>query len=452
MVDIRKKQELTRGTIQLLKEGKKETCRQLIAELKPYDIATLFNDIPTKHKPIFLDILTLVELTALLRHLPKKEQLRVLKTIDPKRSTDILNLMKNEDLAFLLSDLPVQEVDALIVEMKLEEIEILKHIMSYPKKTAGRVMTTRYIWVHKTYSVEKAIKKLKHFANIAEYLNYLYVIDDDKKLIGVVSYRDLLLADPGASIEEFMTRNVVKVDVLTKQDEVAKIIGRYDFVSLPVTDNNGILVGIVTIDDVLDIVVREANEDIEMLLASGKEIDFKTNPFVAARRRLPWLLLLLIIGLVSGGIIERFEATLESVVALAFFMPMIAGMTGNTGTQSLAVVVRGLVSENLNFKKSMKLLLRELIVGIIIGISCAVVISIIAFVWRGSLALGLVVGASLLATLIIGTLAGTIIPLLLYKFKVDPAIASGPLITTINDILSLLIYFGIATMFISKLM
>ncbi|MER2090259.1 MAG: magnesium transporter [Sporosarcina sp.] len=444
--------KIATAIIHVLKEGKKETFREIMNDLQPFDISKQFKDLPVKHQPLFLELLTMDELTGLLRHLSQDDQLHVLRTIGPDRSTDILDLMKNDDLAFLLSGLPQKEADALIAEMKQEEMDIIRKIMDYPPKTAGRAMTNRYIWVHKSYTVERAVKKLKNFSALAEYINYLYVIDDEKKLIGVVSYRDLLLAEPDAKIEEIMSRNVVKVGVLTKQEEVAKIIGRYDFVSMPVTDDEGILLGIITVDDVLDIVVREANEDIEMLLASGKAIDFRTKPLVAAKRRLPWLILLLFIGLVSGSIISRFEATLEAVVALAFFMPMIAGMTGNTGTQSLAVVVRGLVSEDLDTKKTMKLIFRELLVGLTIGIVCAVVISIIAYIWQGSFVLGLVVGSSLLITLIIGTLAGTIIPLVLHKFKVDPAVASGPLITTINDILSLLIYFGIATMFISKLM
>ncbi|MGF7088801.1 Mg2+ transporter MgtE [Kroppenstedtia sanguinis] len=199
------------------------------------------------------------------------------------------------------------------------------------------------------------------------------------------------------------------------------------------------------------VIHQEADEDIGKLTASGKEIDFHTKPLVAAGKRLPWLILLLFIGLISGGIIESFEETLKAVVALAFFMPMIAGMTGNTGTQSLAVVVRGLVSEPLDLKKATKLLWSELLVGMIIGLTCAILIATVAYVWRGRWILGFVVGLSLLATLIIGTLAGTIIPLILYKCKADPAVASGPLITTINDILSLLIYFGIAILFISYL-
>lgn len=444
--------EMAIAIIRVLKEGKKETFHDIMSDLRPFDIAVQFKFLPVKHRPYFLELLTLDQLTGILRHLPKDEQLNVLRTIEPTRAADILDLMESDDLAFLLADLSSDDIEKLIAEMKQEEQDVIVHIMSYPPKTAGRAMTNRYVWVNQNFTVIQAVQKLKNFTTLATYINYLYILDDEKIFVGVVSYRDLLLAEPEAQIKDIMSKKVISVDPFMEQQEVAKVIGRYDFVSLPVTDEKGRILGIITVDDVLDIVVREANEDIEMLLASGKAIDFRTKPLVAAYRRLPWLILLLFIGLISGSIIAKFEATLEQVVALAFFMPMIAGMTGNTGTQSLAVVVRGLVSEELNFKKSVQLVYRELLVGITIGITCAILIAGIAYFWQGSWVLGLVVGSSLLATLIIGTIAGTIIPLILYKFKVDPAVASGPLITTINDILSLLIYFGIATMFISKLM
>lgn len=444
--------EVAIAIIRVLKEGKKDTFHDIMSELRHFDIAVQFTSLPVKHRPQFLELLTLDQLTGILRHLPQDEQLNVLQTIEPTRATDILDLMESDDLAFLLADLSSDEVEKLIAEMKKEEQDVIVHMMSYPPKTAGRVMTNRYVWVNQNFTVTQAVQKLKNFTTLATYVNYLYVLDDEKRCIGVVSYRDLLLAEPKAQIKDIMSKKVISVDAFMEQQDVAKVIGRYDFVSLPVTDEKGRILGIITVDDVLDIVVREANEDIEMLLASGKAIDFRTKPLTAAYRRLPWLILLLFIGLISGSIIAKFEATLEQVVALAFFMPMIAGMTGNTGTQSLAVVVRGLVSEELNFKKSVQLVYRELLVGITIGITCAILIAGIAYFWQGSWVLGLVVGSSLLATLIIGTIAGTIIPLILYKFKVDPAVASGPLITTINDILSLLIYFGIATMFITKLM
>jgi len=444
--------EITLAIIQTLKEGKKKEFQNIMEELQPYDMAQQYQHLPSKHRSKFLLLSSIEQLTGLIQELEKDDQIDLLYKLGVEKSTKVLDLMENDDVASLLTDLNQEKTEELLSEMKQEESEIVQNLMNYAPETAGRIMNNRYVWIPKHYTVRDAVDKLKHFAELAEYLNYLYVIDEQKKLVGVVSYKDLLLGDLHDKIEEIMYSRVVKVDVDTDQEEVAKLISRYDFISIPVIEEDDKLVGVITVDDIIDVVIQEANEDIEKLSASGKAIDFNTKPLIAAYRRLPWLILLLFIGLVSGSIIDGFSATLEQVVALAFFMPMIAGMTGNTGTQSLAVVVRGLVSNDLTFKQVIQLIFRELWVGVIIGITCAIMISIIAYVWQGSFTLGIVVGSSLLITLIIGTLAGTIIPLILYKFKIDPAVASGPLITTINDILSLLIYFGIATKFISKIM
>ncbi|OAT82649.1 magnesium transporter [Bacillus sp. MKU004] len=443
--------ELMHEIIQSLKDGKRRVFLDIIDELQPYDVAQQYQHLPAKHRNKFLLYLTLAQLKELMEELSKEDQLEVLQKLGIEKSTKVLDLMENDDLTTLLADLEPEQIEELMSEMKKEESDMVQHMMKYPAESAGRLMNNRFVWISKHYTVREAVDKLKDFAELAEYLNYLYVIDEGKKLVGVVSYKDLLLGEMQDKIEDIMFTRVVKVDVLTDQEDVAKLISRYDFVSIPVIEDNDKLMGVITVDDILDVVIQEANEDIEKLSASGKAIDFKTKPLVAAYRRLPWLILLLLIGLVSGSIIDGFSETLQSAVALAFFMPMIAGMTGNTGTQSLAVVVRGLVAQDLDVKQVVKLIFRELWVGIIIGLTCAILISIIAFIWQGSLILGIVVGSSLLITLIIGTLAGTIIPLVLYKFNIDPAVASGPLITTINDIFSLLVYFGIARMFISKL-
>lgn len=443
--------EITLAIVQSLKDGRKKAFQDIIEELQPYDLAQQYHFLPSKHRNKFLLYLTIEHLTELIRELETEDQLDVLQKLGIEKSTKVFDLMENDDLASLLTNLESEQIEELLSEMKKEESTVVQNLMNYPLETAGRIMNNRYVWISKNYTIREAVDKLKHFAELAEYLNYLYVIDDEKRLVGVVSYKDLLLADLQEKIEDIMFSRVVKVDVLTDQEEVAKLITRYDFVSIPVIEGDNTLVGVITVDDIIDVVIQEANEDIEKLSASGKAIDFNTRPVIAAYRRLPWLILLLLIGLVSGSIIDQFSVTLDKQVALTFFMPMIAGMTGNTGTQSLAVVVRGLVSNDLNLKQVLKLIFRELWVGIIIGVTCGLMISVIAFVWQGNFTLGLVVGSSLLLTLIIGTLAGTIIPLLLYKLKIDPAVASGPLITTINDILSLLIYFGIATAFISKL-
>lgn len=438
--------------ISTLIESNKAQFEAIVDELQPYDIAQIYDNLPEEHKTRFLLFLNIDLLADLIQELSKEKQIEVLNKISLEKKGKVLDEMDNDDLASLLEDLSPEKMDALLAGMKKEESKIVQDIMNYPSETAGRLMTNRFVWIRDYFTVREAVDKLKSFADFAETINYLYVIDQKRQLVGVVSFRDLLIAEPDQLIRNIMFERVISVSVTMDQEEVATMIERYDFMAIPVVDEQNTLLGIVTVDDIIDVVIKEANEDIEKLSASGKSIDFDTKAFVAAYRRLPWLILLLFIGLVSGSIISGYEETLEKVVALAFFMPMIAGMTGNTGTQSLDVVVRGLVSKDIDKQAIIKLIIRELIVGIIIGVTCGILISIIAFVWQGNAILGVVVGCSLLLTLIIGTLAGTIIPIILYRFNIDPAVASGPLITTLNDIFSLITYFGIATTFINHLM
>ncbi|NHC42252.1 magnesium transporter [Bacillus sp. MM2020_1] len=443
--------ELSLYIIKTLKENKKTEFENILEELQPYDMAKIYEDLPEKHKGRFLLFLKIDVLADLMEELDKEDQLGLLNILGIEKSGKVLDLMDNDDLALLLHELSPEKKDSLLSGMKAEESNAVQDIMKYPPETAGRIMTNRFVWIRSYFTVREAVDKFKVFAEFAESINYLYVIDEERKLVGVVSYRDLLLAEPEEHIRTIMYERIISVTVTTDQEVVAQIVGRYDFLAIPVVDENNILVGIVTVDDIIDIVIKEANEDIEKLSATGKSIDFETKTLVAAARRLPWLILLLFIGVISGRIISSFEDTLKQVVALAFFMPMIAGMTGNTGTQSLAVVVRGLISNDIDKGVITRLITRELGVGVTIGLTCSILIAVIAYIWQGSLILGAVVGCSLFFTLIIGTLAGTIIPLILFRMKIDPAVASGPLITTLNDIFSLLTYFGIATMFLKYL-
>ena len=439
-------------TIKFLKELKKDDFQNIIDELQPYDIAKLYKTLPEKHRHKFLMFLTIRQIADMIQELEKDTQLEVLHKLGMEKSSTVMDLMDNDDLADLLNELSIEKLEEFLSVMKAEESLTVQNLMQYPAETAGGMMTNRYIWIKKYYTVREAVDKFKSFAEVAETINYLYVLDEEKKLVGVVSYRDLLISDLNDKIEDIMFTRIISVPVEMDQEEVAKTIERYDFIAVPVVDNQSKLVGIITVDDVLDVVIQEANEDIQKLSASGKDIDFNTTAYTAAFRRLPWLILLLFIGLISGNIISNFENTLDQVIALTFFIPMIAGMTGNTGTQSLAIVVRGLAAYDINKRLINRLIFRELGVGLIIGLINGLLIAVIAYFWQGNPVLGIVVGASLFATLIIGTLAGTVIPIILYHLKIDPAIASGPLITTLNDIFSLTVYFSLASFFITYLM
>ena len=452
MIDKMTEDQILLLIIKCLKEMKKDKLHEIIEELQPYDIAKLYKDMPEKYRRKFLLFLSSEQIADLLQELEHELQLDILHKLGIDESSKVMNEMDNDDLADLLNELSADKIKEFIGILKDEKSQKVRRLMEYPPDTAGGIMTDRYVWIRTYYTVREAIEKLKTFADIAENIYYLYVLDENKKLVGVVSYRDLLLADLDDKIEDIMFTRVISVPVDMDQEEVAKIIEKYDFIAVPVVDKENHMVGIVTVDDIIDVVIQEANEDIEKFSASGRAIDFNTPALTAAVRRLPWLVLLLFIGLITGSIVSIFEDTLQTIVALAFFMPLIAGMTGNTGTQSLAIVVRGLIAHELDFKSAMRLIWREFNVSIIIGVCCGLLVFTAAYIWKEDMMLSLVVGSSLFFTLIIGTLAGTVIPIVLYKLKVDPAVASGPLITTLNDIFSLSIYFGLATFFLSHML
>jgi magnesium transporter len=207
-------------------------------------------------------------------------------------------MMDNDDLALLLDDLSPEKIASFLSGMKKSESQAVQDIMNYPPETAGRLMTNRFVWIRDYYTVMDAVGKLKSFAEFAETINYLYVIDQDRKLVGVVSYRDLLIAEPGESIKNIMYERVISVTVTTDQEEVARLVERYDFLAIPVVSEENVLMGIATVDDIIDVVIQEANEDFEKISATGKSIDFETKAFVAAYRRLPWLILVLFIGII----------------------------------------------------------------------------------------------------------------------------------------------------------
>lgn len=437
--------------VKSLKDQKIDEFQAIVNELQPYDLAEVYSALPEKQRHRFIMFLTAEHSVMLIQELDVDHQIELLQALGSKKAKTVLDLMDNDDLADLLAQFSDERTEQILSMMKKEESETVQDLLTYHPETAGGIMTNRFVWLRSTYTVREAIDKIKAFAVYAENIYYLYVIDTEKRLVGVVSYRDIILANLDDTISDFMHKRVISVPVDMDQEDVARIIERYDFIAVPVVDEEQRLAGIITVDDVIDVMISEANQNIDRLSATGKGIDFNTGALSSTLRRLPWLVLLLLLGLISGSIISYFETTLNTIVALAFFMPMIAGMTGNTGTQSLAIVVRGLASDDVNKATIIKLIVREIFVGINIGTICGSLVFLTTIFWLG-FELSLVVGLSLLFTLIIGTLAGTVIPLILYRFKIDPAIASGPLITTLNDIFSLTIYFGLATATLNHLL
>lgn len=428
-----------------------EATKKWLSELQPYDKAQLYLQLPDEHILTYLHLFSENEIAEILEELEPGDQEELLHTLGSERSSEVFNKMATDDAADLLGQLEDEHSEEILLSMDEKEAAKVKQLLSYPPDSAGGIMTNEYVWIRRSYTVHEAIEKLRAFAHIADSIYYLYVISEERKLVGALSIRDLLMYPTHTKVEEIMFERVISVPVHMDQEEVARVIERYNFISVPVVDDEDHLLGIITHDDILDVLIEEHDEDISRLAGTGGTISINTSALESLMRRVPWLIGLLFIGMISASILSIFTETLEKVVALAFFMPMIAGMTGNTGTQSLAVVIRGLATKDLDRREILSLIRREFSVSLMIGIINGILIGIIAYFWMGNLYLGLVVGGSLLLTLIIGTLAGTLIPLILHALKVDPAVASGPLITTINDIFSLLVYFGTATIFMSYL-
>jgi magnesium transporter len=427
--------------------------RDEFLELHPYDQATFFKELDEEIRTKVYHYLSPEEMASLFENLEieEVEYKDVLAEMTPHYAADMLSNMYADDAVDVLNELDKDQVASYLTIMDDEAAQEIKELLHYEEYTAGSIMTTEFIAISKNQTVRSAMFILKNEAPRAETIYYVYVVDEQKRLAGVISLRDLIVSDDDTMVAEIMNDRVVSVSVGEDQEEVARKIRDYNFLAVPVVDFQNHLLGIITVDDIVDVMDEEASDDYSKLAGISDVDTLDRNPLTAARKRLPWLIILLFLGMMTASLIGKFEDTLNKVAILAVFIPLIAGMAGNTGTQALAVAVRGIATGEIEKENKLKMIIREAGTGLITGASCGLLVMFIVFFWKGDFFLGLLVGVSIFCTLIVATLAGSFIPLLMHRFKIDPAVASGPFITTINDIISILIYFGMATMFMNYL-
>jgi len=393
------------------------TKAQVLSEMDEEDIGETLTDVPA------------ADIAMLIRDLPDDDQAYVLTCLSEERSQDILKLMKPEDSA---------EV---------------KDLLQYESKTAGAIMTTEYFSLPEHTTAEEAIHKLQGSKDTGNVF-YVYVTDKDEKLVGVLSLRQLLQVSPHTRLGTMIKREVISVATDTDQEEVAKLVGRYNLLAIPVVDRDNTLVGIITVDDVVDIIHDAATED--MLKMSGTQIEEEdvlmySSVFQTVRHRVPWLLTNLIGSIISGSILWFFRYTIEEVVALVTFIPVIAAMGGNVGLQSSTLIIRGLATGRIELSDVKRVFMREVQIGFLIGLLCGVVVLFVAAVMHINLTLGLVVGFAMVCALVVSTSMATIMPVILKRYGVDPAVAAGPFVTTANDITGIAIYLSLATAVLSHL-
>lgn len=438
---------------ELLANDEIDQFREEFLNMHTYDQGEYFEICDNELKQKIYQFLSPLEVADFFEttELDDEEYEEIFQNMNANYASQMLSDMSYDNAVDILNVLSKSKIATLLTLMNREDAREIKALLHYEEDTAGGIMTTEFISVYSTMSVKEAMFYVKEQAPEAETIYVIFVVDENKKLAGVISLRDLIVAENDAYIEEIMSERVISSNVADDQEDVAQTMRDYDLIALPVIDYQDHLLGIITIDDILDVMDEEASEDYSRL-AGVSDVD-ATNDSVlkTATKRLPWLIILTFLGMITASILGSFEDTLSQVALLAAFIPIISGMSGNSGTQSLAVSVRNISTGEIDEKSKFKIALREAGSGLLSGFVCALILVLIIIIIYRQPFLAFIVGLSLTIAMTVGTLVGSVIPLVMNKLKIDPAVASGPFITTINDIVSMLIYFGLATSFMTYL-
>ena len=430
-----------------IKEKDSKVLQKMIDDLRAADLADLIEYLDPEERLYFFEILEPEGAGDVIVEIEGPVQERILSDLDNRIITEIVQELDSDDAADLVGDLPEERAKEIIETLEDEVSEELEKLLPYNEDTAGGIMALEYVAVNQKSTIQEAIDIIREKREEVENLYYLWVVDDFNRLVGVVSLKELVLESPDQKISKIMNPEVLSVDVNRDQEEVAHLVKKYDLVSIPVVDANNRLVGRITHDDIIDVIEEEADEDISLMAGVIRQEIAEESSIKISRARLPWLIAGLIGGILAAAVINQFEPSLEKVIALSFFFPVIMAMGGNTGTQAATVAVRGLATGDISLVNIGKRLLLEMKVALLNGIIVGVLLGLIVAFWLSDSGLGSVVTIALMMIVLISGFIGAAVPLALKRFNIDPALATGPFVTTLNDIISLLIYLGLVTCF-----
>jgi magnesium transporter len=438
---------------ELVENGELEEFQKKAEEVHPHDLAELIQKLDPPLRNRVLANLKDELLIKILPELAEDAQLEFVEVISPDLAAKLLAKIPPDDMVDVLGDLSMDSRRNIVSYFSKEKTTEAKKLLRYAEDTAGGLMTTEVVALPENVTVEKAIEHIRKKAKEFEAVYYIYVVDNKRRLMGVLSLRELVLAPPRAELKDVMNREIIKVHADMDQEELAYIIADYDLVAVPVVDKEDRLLGMVTVDDVLDVIEEEVTEDMAHLSGTAPKIDRLINASASdvVKARLPWLIFALIgDGLVASYVLKTFEGTLASVVALALFIPVIMTMGGNVGIQSSTVFVRGIATGEI--EKPLKYFAREIKIGIIMGLLVGLGVSLFAQLLIGKPNIGLVVGVAMFCTMTLASITGVVIPQIFNHIGIDPAISSSPFITTTQDIFGLSIYFGLASIMLKHLL
>lgn len=439
-------------TIKVLLDDKKfSTLRDILVTMKPYDIAAVFENLQDEKMPILFRILPKELAAETFVEMDDETQEFLIHGFSDSELKEVVDELFVDDAVDLIEEMPANVVKRILRQADKDMRKQINELLKYPEDSAGSIMTTEFIVLRPDMTAEMAIKRIRRTGVDKETIYTCYVTDANNKLIGITTVKDLLLAEDDELVKSIMEENVISVTTLDDQEQVAQMFSNYNFLALPVVDNENRLVGIVTIDDAIDVIQEEATEDIEKMAAvlpSDKPY-MKTSVFGLYRKRAPWLLILMLSATFTSAIISSFEAVLANVLILSSFIPMITGSGGNAGSQASVSVIRALSLGEIQFKSIFLVLWKEFRVSILCGVTLAAAnfVKLLLFDLNGqenAFMIALVISLTLVGTIIMAKLVGSSLPLLASKVGFDPAVMANPLISTVCDSLSLLIYFGVA--------
>ena len=434
----------------LLELNSLDELSKLVSELHAVELVDLLNSLESELQPKILSLITgLDQLSELITYANKPLRKLVVNIIDDSRLAAVARRMDIDDAASFLSELTRRRQVKIMRRLSPKKAKDLKSLLAYEEETAGRIMNTYFFSFNKNDSVEQTIETIRQGLAKGDDetdMNYCYVLDENESILGVFSFRELLSHQGGTKLQEFMQKEIISVDDNQDQELVAKLISDYDLSAIPVisTDNHSML-GIITIDDVLDIIEEEHTEDILKLAGTEDTDKVGATLAVAIKSRTPWLLASCLGGCIGATILGSFSQTLEKLVALAFYMPVVFGMGGNIGSQASTITVRGLATGDLNSNRSKERLIKEASVGMLLGLLFAGINFVLSLIFFNDLKLSIIVSISTLLTMFISSTTGALLPVIFDRFGFDPAVSSGPLVTTSSDLISGIIYFSIAS-------
>jgi len=438
----------------LQRMGATSNLVNLLQKQHPADLAQLFADLPDKDR---------LSAFSLLVERNSRLAMEALTELGPEAGASLLAGRSAEEIVKLTQELPSDDVAAIIdhlpEELAAAVLELMQKkpasadvgdLLEYPEKTAGRIMNPKVFALSEDMTAAEAITALQASRDV-EMVFYLYVIDGRRHLVGVVSLRRLLLVPPDTPLKRIMTTDLISARVDTDQEEVARQVASYNLLAIPVVDEENKLVGVITVDDVIDVIKDEATEDVYRLAGLASDDRVFTTPVESLRKRLPWLIVNLATAFIAASVVKLFEGTIGVVTSLAVFMPVVAGMGGNAATQTLAVIVRGIAIGELTWSNSRKALIKEALVGVGNGVACGIVGGGIVWLIQGTPWMGVILALAMIINMFVAATAGTLIPLSLRALKIDPALASSVFITTLTDVFGFFSFLGLGALFIKYL-